>query len=129
MTLKEEILAKVPAALINSRDEAAIAASFNVGRTRLNKTEVGSGTILSNLGKDVGNALIDVIYTNADFRHMKPLLEQGRLDLSVPLLRETLDALAGVIPGFDQAAADKLKDLAVVPNPISAYDVAHALES
>lgn len=132
MGLREDLIANVPQELLNTRDEAAIAAHFNtvVPRTKLVETAIGPGTILAKLGIDTANALIDVIYNVTQFRHVKPLLENSKLDLSVQLLRDTLDNLAAsaTIPGFGAAQAKLLKDLAVQPDPITALDVAKALE-
>lgn len=82
-------------------------------RTKLVPTEIGNGMVLSAVGLTVGNALLDVIYNAPDFRYVKPLLEQGRLDISSPLARGALDSLVGVAEGFEQAHADAIKNLAV----------------
>ena len=105
-----------------------IAKHLSSTRTKLVKTEVGNGLILDTVGLDVGNTLLDLFYTDASFRYVKPLLEQGRLDISSPLARVTLDRLVGVLPGFEQQHADALKDLAKVPDLISATEVAMILE-
>ncbi len=46
-------------------------------------TEIGNGLILSTVGLEVGNALLDVLNGAPDFRYIKPLLEQGRLGTTV----------------------------------------------
>jgi len=108
-------------------DHGAIAAALSAGRTRLVYTEVGHGTILETIGLAAGNALLDAIYATPDFRHVKPLLEQGRLDISSALVRGALDALtaAGVITAPHAAA---LKALAERPDPVSSQQVTRALE-
>lgn len=108
-------------------DHGAIAVALSAGRTRTVPTEIGNGVVLETIGLASGNALLDAIYTNPDFRYVKPLLEQGRLRIDSPLVRATLDGLtsAGVIT---PAEADALKALAVQDNPVSSQDVTRALE-
>lgn len=83
-------------------------------RTKLVATEIGNGTILEAIGLASGNALLDVLYTQPDFRHVKPLLEQGRLRLDSALVQLSIDGLAKMNV-ITEAEADKLKALAVVP--------------
>jgi hypothetical protein len=83
-------------------------------RTKLVATEIGNGTILEAIGLASGNALLDVLYTQPDFRHVKPLLEQGRLRLDSALVQLSIDGLA-TMNVITEAEADKLKALAVVP--------------
>lgn len=87
-------------------------ASLNTkDRIQLVPTEVGNGTILEVIGLQAGNALLDFITNAPDFRHVRPLLEQGRLRVDSALVRSTLDVLAtaAVISNQD---ATKLKALA-----------------
>jgi hypothetical protein len=109
------------------RDDGAIAAALSVGRTRTKAVEVGNGMILETIGLTAGNALLDALYGSADFRHVKPLLEQGRLRLDSPMVATALDGLvqANVITLTEKMA---LLALTVEPDPVSAYDVANALE-
>lgn len=108
-------------------DHDAIAAALSAGRTKTVPTEIGNGMIIETIGLAAGNALLDAIYGNADFRYVKPLLEQGRLRIDSPLVRATLDGMvgAGVIT---QAEANALKALAVQADPVTAYDVGYALQ-
>jgi len=55
--------------------------------------EIGAGGILATLGLERGNALLDAIQTTPGFRHVWPMIEQGRLDLSSPLVEAGLDML------------------------------------
>ena len=123
MSLRDDILALgMPLG-----DHGAIAAALSAGRTRLVYTEVGHGTILEQIGLAAGNALLDAIYATPDFRHVRPLLEQSRLDVAAPLVRAALDgfATAGVITTAQAAA---LKALAERPDPVSSQQVTQALE-
>ena len=108
-------------------DHGAIAAALSAGRTKTVPTEIGNGMIIETIGLAAGHALLDAIYGNADFRYVKPLLEQGRLRIDSPLVRATLDGMvgAGVIT---QAEANALKALAVQADPVTAYDVGYALQ-
>ena len=111
-------------ALAAARDVDALVAALSAGRTRLVRVEVGNGTVLEALGLSVGNALLDVLYSSPQFRHVKPLLEQGRLRLDAPLVRAAVQAMVGqqIAAGitFEQANADALLSLAVQPDPVSA---------
>lgn len=109
-----------------NRDDGAIAAALSIGRTQIVPTEIGNGTILETIGLTAGNALLDVINAAPDFRYVKPLLEQGRLRVDSALVHGTLDSLVPSV--LTQVQADALKNLAVKPDPVSAQDVAKALE-
>jgi hypothetical protein len=103
----------------------ALAAALSAGRTKLTPTEVGAGTVLEVLGMTTGNALLDVIDTVADFRHVRPLVQQGRLRLDSPLVIGTMQSLVGTV--LTQAQADALKARATVPDPVDLESVKRAL--
>jgi hypothetical protein len=115
MTLRTELQTDPAGMGYNLADLAAVEALINARtRTRPVPTEVGTGTILEVLGLDAGNALLDVIYNDPKFRYVKPLVEQGRLRLDLPLTAATMGALAqaGVIT---LAQAESLLARAYVP--------------
>lgn len=120
----DEIAAIDP--LLPDRKDVEIAAILSIGRVTTTYTEIGNGLILATIGLTSGNALLDYLATDATFRHVRPLLEQGRLDVSSALVRGALDqfAVGGVIT---QAEADALKALAETPNPIHYNTVSDAL--
>ena len=120
-------LAEIQATGLPLTDHGAIAEALSVGRTKLVATEIGNGTILAELGIAAGNQLLDAIYNAPDFRYVKPLLEQGRLDIGSAVTQAALDALA-LAGACTQADADKLKALALVPDPVSSQEVTKALE-
>lgn len=71
----------------------AIAAELSTRDTHKVPFEIGVGLILETIGLESGNALLDAIKTTPDFRHVYPLLEQGRLDVSSPLVEVALGVL------------------------------------
>lgn len=95
-------------------------------------TEIGNGLVLATIGLTAGNALLDAINALPDFRHVRPLLEQGRLDISSPLAQGALDSLVGAVPEFTADHVNALKALAAKDAPVfgttvSNMDVARAL--
>ena len=127
MTLLEEIQAKCTQEEIASKDHALIAAKVSEGRTQKNTKEVGTGTIIETIGLAAGNAFLDVINTAPDFRHVKTLVNEGRLIVSSALVGQTIDGfVTASILTSDQGAA--LKALGVTDAPVSVVQVAQALE-
>lgn len=124
MSLNTELQA-LPPELRATRDEVQIAAAFNVGRTRSNTREIGSGTILETIGMAAGNALLDVINTVPDFRHVKPLVEQGRLVVGSPLVQATVQSLVPTV--LTQPQADILCALGKEPNPVDLTELRRAM--
>lgn len=127
MTLLTELQSKCSAGLISARDYAAIAATVNVGRTKPSGREIGSGTILETIGLAAGNAFLDVIDTAPDFRHVKKLVQDGRLIISSELVMVTIQGMVDA-KVLTQPQADALLALAVLPDPVSASQVASALD-
>lgn len=121
MDLRAEILAACSPELLAQRDTQAIAEAVSVGRIKRVPTEIGNGTILETIGLAAGNALLDVINQAAEFRHVKPLLEQGRLRVDSELVRATLDGLVPAVLTAEQAQA--LKALAEQPDPVAEFAV------
>lgn len=126
MTLVEEIHVKCSQELIDSNDHLAIANAVNVGRVKANTREIGNGTILETLGMTAGNALLDVINNVADFRYVKPLVEQGRLVVGSALVQATVQSLVPSV--LTQPQADSLKALGQSPDPVDITAVAQALQ-
>ena len=126
-TLLEEIQNKCSPELILSRDHQAIADVVNVDRTKPSTTEIGNGTILEVLGLTLGTTVLDIIHATPSYKYVVPLLEQGRLKIGSSVAQTAVQAFVtgGVL---DQAQADSLKILGVVDNPISALQVANALD-
>lgn len=52
--------------------------------------DVGNGQVLEALGMERGNAFLDIIGNVPDFRHVKPLLDLGTLNIRSPLVAGAL---------------------------------------
>lgn len=107
----------LPAELLAQQNTQAIADALSVGRSKLVHTEIGKGVVLATLGVTDGNALLDLIDSAPDFRHVKQLVANGWLDIADPLTRATIDQVCTF------ADATKLKALAEVADPVSEFDV------
>ena len=107
-------------------DTQAIAAALSVGRTRYVETQIGVGTIIEVLGLAAANPVLDALYAAPDYRHVKPLLDQGRLRLDVVAQAGMLQPL--VTGGLlTQAQLDALIARAKEPAPVDEYAVRVAI--
>lgn len=107
-------------------DTQAIAAALSVGRTRYVETQIGVGTIIDVLGLAAANPVLDALYASPDYRHVKPLLDQGRLRLDVVAQAGMLQPL--VTGGLlTQAQLDALVARAKEPAPVDEYAVRVAI--
>ena len=107
-------------------DTQAIAAALSVDRTRWKHTEIGVGTIIEALGLAAANPVLDALYASPDYRHVKPLLDQGRLRLDVVAQAGMLQPL--VTGGLlTQAQLDALIARAKEAAPVAEYDVRMAI--
>ena len=107
-------------------DTQAIADALSVGRTRWKHTEIGVGTVIEVLGLAVANPVLDALYAAPDYRHVKPLLDQGRLRLdSVAQVGMLQPLVTGGL--LTQAQLDALIARAKEPAPAAEYDVRMAI--
>ena len=107
-------------------DTQAIADALSVGRTRWKHTEIGVGTIIEVLGLSAANPVLDALYAAPDYRHVKPMLDQGRLRLDVVAQAGMLQPLVtGEL--LTQAQLDALIARAKEPAPVAEYDVRVAI--
>lgn len=106
-------------------DTQAIADALSVGRTRYVETQIGVGTIIEVLGLATANAVLDVIYSAPDYRHVKPLLDQGRLRLDSTFVRGALQSMVPAL--LTQEQRDALVARAAVFDPVNEYDVRMAI--
>ena len=132
MALRDEILSRPDCAdALAARDCGELARILSVGRTKLVERNIGYGTVLDTLGADAGAAFLDgltaLAATSSPVKWALKLLDRGELNIGAAATRGQLDALAagGVMP---QAVAEALKNLAVVPDEITATQVQTALE-
>lgn len=124
----EEIRAAIaadPALQALVPDTSAIAAALSAGRVRYVETNIGVGTIIEVLGLSVANPVLDAIYASPDYRHVKPLLDQGRLRLDSEFVRGALQAMVPAL--LTQAQRDALVARAAVADPVGEYDVRCAI--
>ena len=107
-------------------DSQAIADALSAGRTRWKHTDIGVGTIIEALGLAAANPVLDALYASPDYRHVKPLLDQGRLRLDVVAQAGMLQPLVtgGVLT---QAQLDALIARAKEPAPVDEYAVRVAI--
>lgn len=115
------------AAALAARDIDELARILSIGRTRPTAREIGNGTILDVLGVDAGNKLLDHIAAADELRHVRPLLDQGRLMIGAALVQGTLQSYVQLSDVITQADADKLCALGIEPDPLTAQEVADAL--
>ena len=107
-------------------DTQAIAAALSVGRTRYVETQIGVGTIIEVLGLAAANPVLDALYAAPDYRHVKPLLDQGRLRLDAVAQAGMLQPL--VTGGLlTQAQLDALIARAKEADPVDEYAVRVAI--
>ena len=107
-------------------DTQAIADALSVGRTRWKHTDIGVGTIIEVLGLAAANPVLDALYASPDYRHVKPLLDQGRLRLDVVAQAGMLQPL--VTGGLlTQAQLDALIARAKEADPVDEYAVRVAI--
>ena len=107
-------------------DTSAIAVELSTRDTHKVPFDIGVGLILETIGLESGNALLDAIKATPEFRHVYPLLEQGRLDLSSPLVEIALGMLvqAEVISNSDMQI---LLSLCIKPVDVPESDVKQAI--
>lgn len=125
-SLRDQVHADVRCtAALAARDCTELARLMSVGRTRANTREIGNGTILEVLGLDTGNVVLDLINADPIYRHVKPLIDQGRLLIGSPLAQLTVQSLAPAI--LTQPQADALCALGLEAFPYTAQELAEAL--
>lgn len=130
MSLIDEIQAKCPPELIAAKEHGQIAELVSQGRTRLNTTLIGFGTIIDALGLVDGPAALDTLdalrVSSPAIKWAWTLLEQGRLDIALDSTRQQVVSLqaAGVLTAEQR---DKLLALAIIPAPVSVTEVIEAM--
>ena len=141
MSLRDEILAG--GFDLANRDDGAIAAALSQGRTKVVSSEVGDGAIALALGTQAGPLFLyklkkladTVLPDDATDEQIIPVaiaqqavesLAKVGFDVGNPDVRAGLSMFEGTLLTSEQIEA--IKALAVVPDVITAQDVAKALE-
>ncbi len=141
MSLRDEILAG--GFDLANRDDGAIAAALSQGRTKVVSREVGDGAIALALGTQAGPLFLyklkklaaTTLPDNATDAQIIPVavaqqavesLAKVGFDVGNPDVRAGLSMFEGTLLTSEQIEA--IKALAVVPDVITAQDVAKALE-
>ena len=141
MSLRDEILAGV--FNLANRDDGAIADALSQGRTKVVSREVGDGAIALALGTQAGPLFLyklkklaaTVLPNDATDEQIIPVaiaqqavesLAKVGFDVGNPDVRSGLSMFEGTLLTSEQIEA--IKALAVVPDVITAQDVAKALE-
>lgn len=107
-------------------DTQAIADELSGRETYKVPFEIGAGGILAILGLERGNVLLDAIQSTPGFRHVWPMIEQGRLDLSSPLVEA---GLAMLVQGevISSSEMQQLLSLCLQPVDVSEDAVKRAI--
>lgn len=111
-------------------DHGAIAGALSVGRTRVQPTPIGIGTVLAvmaPMGGQFLNALEQIGQSDANVKWALKMIEQATFDVGHPVTRAQLAAFAQAAPEMEDGIAALLA-VAVVPDPVSSQDVTRALE-
>jgi hypothetical protein len=109
------------------KDIVELARILSIGRTRPSALEIGNGMILQALGVEAGNKLLDHIASADELRHVRPLLDQGRLTIGASVVQVALQSFVALPDVLSQADADMLCALGLEPDPLTQQDVADAL--
>ena len=132
---KAEVTAKCTPAQIASEDQGAMAGIVNVSRTAMQKVpvlDIKAYLHQNNLWLSIKKAQTDTtisIYGRMASSALVEFAESGVLsmDVTLPIVGMQLGALVadGII---SQANANAIIAMGTVPDPVTAFDVAHALE-
>ena len=131
MTLLDQINQACTPEQIALRNDVLIAELVNAWRkahgvTRKQSTAIGKGPIIAVLGMAAGNAFLDVVYGNADYRHIKDVITAGTFDVSLEASAEGFEAMVAQ-GGITQAHADALLALGLLDDPVPVDDVSRTL--
>lgn len=125
--LREAVYANPDCApALEARDLDALATILSNDCKRPSDTKIGNGTVLDVLGMVAGTTLLRHIATAIEFEFVRPLLEQGRLEIGKPSAQLAIQGLAlqGVIT---QGAADALCALGWTTSTVGRLEVEAAL--
>lgn len=123
-------LAEIQATGLPLDDHGAIAEALSVGRTKVQATPIGIGTVLAVMapvGGEFLNALESLGSSDANVKWALKMIEQATFDVGHPVTRAQLEAFAVNVPAMADGIAALLA-LAVVPDPVTSQEVTKALE-
>ena len=123
-------LAEIQATGLPLDDHGAIAEALNAGRTKVQATPIGIGTVLAVMapvGGDFLNALESLGASDANVKWALKMIEQATFDVGHPVTRAQLEAFAGSVPAMADGIAALLA-LAVVPDPVTPVDVQRVID-
>ena len=132
---KAEVTAKCTAAQIAPKDQGAMAATINVGRTTTQKVpvlDVKAYLHQNNLWLAIMDAQTNVAKSANGQLAAKALVAFAdsrvlMMDVTLPLVGAQLGALV-TDAVLSQANKDAMMAMGTVPDPVTAFDVARALE-
>lgn len=130
MTLLEQINASCTPEEVAARNDVLIADRVNAWRksngvTRKQPTAIGKGSIIAALGMATGNAFLDFVYSDVNYRHIKDVITAGTFDVTLEVSVQGINAM---VPGvLTQQEAEALLALGDVPDQVPVDDVSHAL--
>ncbi len=137
MSLIDDIRAKVPRAILDTRNTYAIAAELSKGRTVIVPRPIGNGTVLETLGATRGAQVLSNLAKlgGSDPRCLVAvkMLDSATFDVGSATTRTTIDEMA-IAPALGTALlttaeAAALKALALAPDPIPEFDVRRACKA
>ena len=121
-----EIQQKCTPAQLAPRNDVAIAAIVNTGRTAVVSNLCGYGAVLEALGPTNGAALLDSLNaqaaSNSVVKYALQLLDKDKLDFGLPSTRQTIQTLI-----TDPTAQAALLGLGQAPDPVDVGEVSDIL--
>lgn len=135
-TLLDEIRRRVPAEVRATRDSEQVAEALNAGRTKLAERRMGELALCDAIGGDRGTEALDHMRELAKggpgvpaamarkLGYVVKWLEADKLDVGHHETRASIDMLVPLV--FTREEAERIKALAVVPDPVAELDVRRA---
>lgn len=123
-------LAEIQATGLPLDDHGAIAEALSAGRTKVQATPIGIGTVLAVMapvGGEFLNALEALGAADANVKWALKMIEQATFDVGHPVTRAQLEAFSVNAPTMADGIAALLA-LAVVPDLVTSQEVTKALE-
>lgn len=129
MTLRDDILNNPECAQAVTDKNCSLIATLLPPKKVKNSAEIGNGYILEILGIETGNIILDILLDESptsDFRHTKPLIQQGRLLINSETVQRVIDTFVQM-GKLTQEQSDNLKAIGYDLIPYSPQEIAEAL--